>query len=655
MHESNICLAYNMKFNPAALRKTQQWTVILSLALSACILWLNAMNSGIAKQPALFIGAIFLTAVFLSSLCLKKSFDSSFSILELIVALHIPLFLLSAAFTFNTVYSFDALALGIVSLVFFFAGTRLFPAKKDISFLLTSIEILTTLLCTVGFVQYFFGKDLPLDFFLGENNRVASLLGNSAYFAAFLLLMFPLIASQAMYQRSINKPALPSFLLMTAIVFLLFVTQTRSSIIGLGVSVVAFLLLSLNKNNSSKIAGVLAVVTAAAALWMFVLNPALGNRFMTMFDENQKSTFARRMFFWEGGKNAFIASPLFGYGIGSFEQTVLSYRSPDYWTVGSEDIVPHAHNELIEIGIEYGIVGILLCGATLGFVFYRGVSIARTSKGWEQRTAIGLTCSIVGIAVDSLANVALRQAPINALTWLLMGLLSSAALRKVKMYEVNFKTPSSTILAALPLVGWMVFVLFYIRQQITVFNADIEVMNGLRNRFTNEVALRSYERAVALNPDHLFGQSILTLSRLNAGHWEESLQGLKDLHRLSPFYPKSFLMKAYALHNLGRNTEALPTIEQELRLRSHPESYDLQATILNDLHEDGQERTALLNLLRNDIRGRINFKYQPSCVRLMQLNKSVKDKEESFALFDSLAAHIPVDTVFLKRLKESGQ
>lgn len=657
LHETKICLAYNMNLNPATLRKIQQWTIIITLGVSSSILWLNALNSGIAKLPVLLLGSTLAAALFLSSLFSKNIFTASFSIIELIVALHIPLFFLSAVLTFKTLYTLDALSLGAASLVFYFAGTSLFTTKKEVSFLLTSIEVLTTVLCVVGFVQYFFGKDLPLDFFLGENNRIASLLGNSTYFAAFLLLVFPLIASRAMYRRSIHKSSLYLFLLLASTVFLLFKTQTRSSIIALGISLLVFFLLSLKKNNATKIVGLMAIVAAAAALWIFVLNPALGERFMTMFDENQKSTFARRMFFWGGGTSAFAASPLTGHGIGGFEQTVLSYRSPDYWTVGSEDVVPHAHNELIEISVEYGVVGLVLCVATIGFLLYRGISIARKGKGWEQWTAIGLTCSIIGIAVDSLANVALRQAPIAALVWLLMGLLSSQAFKKDKVQTVNFQMPSSNNLAVLTLIVWILLGGVYTRHQLTLFNADIQVMNGLRNRQKNDVALRHYEAAVALNPTHLFGQSILTLSRLNGHRWKEGLESLQNLNKLSPLYPKSSLMKAYALYNLGKYPEALAAIQQELRLRTHPESYDLQARILREMRDDEQERNALLNLLRNDIKGKIDFKYQPSCLRLLDLSTSIKDREEAFALFDSLEVRTSVDPTFFQRLKvqRSGQ
>ncbi|MEO8168264.1 MAG: O-antigen ligase family protein, partial [bacterium] len=347
--------------------------------------------------------------------------------------------------------------------------------------LFRSIEILTGLLCIIGLAQYFWGNDLPLDFFLGENNRVASLLGNSTYFAGYLVLVFPLIASQALYKRSIDKPALASFLLLTAMIFLLLITQTRSSIIGLGVAGVAFFLFSLKKKNTVKSLGVLAIVIAAGMLWIFVLNPALGKRFATVFDENQHSTFARRMFFWESGMHALAASPVFGHGIGSFEQTILSYRSPDYWIVGSEDIVPHAHNEPIEVGVEYGIIGLLLCGTTIGLISYRGIFIARTAKGWEYWTAIGLTCSIIGIAIDSLANVALRQAPVTALTWLLMGFLSSATLKKEKMYQFSCRMPSADLLAIFPLVAWLVFGVFYVAHELTLCSAEVYLMNGIRN------------------------------------------------------------------------------------------------------------------------------------------------------------------------------
>ena len=80
-----------------------------------------------------------------------------------------------------------------------------------------------------------------------------------------------------------------------------------------------------------------------------------------------------RFLIWKCSWNLFLDKPIFGHGIGGFEAHYMDYQAtyfrenPDSKYTILADTVQHPFNEYIRIGVDYGIVGVLIL---LGCIFF---------------------------------------------------------------------------------------------------------------------------------------------------------------------------------------------------------------------------------------------------------------------------------------------
>jgi O-antigen ligase len=645
-----------MMTSPIHLGSLQRWTVFGAIAIMAAILWVNTVESGMAKQPVFVLSAALLVALFMTECIIVRKIEITISAIVVLAGLHLSLFILSAVLTYDPLSTISALAFGSSCLIFLITGSRLFETRQHIDRLLTSIEVLTVALCAVAAVQFFLGVSLPIDFHVKTYGRVSSLLGHSTYFSAYLIVVFPLVLGHAIHRNIHGGRTALHFVLLAAIMFFLVASETRSSIAAWVVSMAVFLLLAPMGTRIKKSVLLAGAVCAGGVLYAAVIQPDLGRQLIARLDEGRGSTIARRVYFWTAGRDAFTASPFFGHGIGSYEQTVFTFRNPDYWQAHSEDIVPHAHNELIEIADEFGVVGLLLFGATFFVVIRRGVRIARNTAGaerWKNWIIAAVIGSIAAIAVDNLANISLRQAPVAALVWLLMGLLWSPVLATDRDRIIMVPLPLPKLMLLVPILAWIIFAATYVKSQAGSFVSSTHLLRALEADERNpEGAVREAEAAVAADPGNLLARSYLAEDYANAKEWEKAVQASTELQRLSQFYPKSNLVKAYALLHLGQYHEALSAIDEELKKRSHPEAFLIKASASRMLHDSSGERLALTNLLKKIIEAKSVYPYRAACERLIDLSRKENEKAEVLMLFDSLGAVDPAGREFLEREQE---
>ena len=641
-----------MEVLTSTIRKIQLPVLVATIVLVESVLWINSMEGGIIKQPLFVLGALLTAALFISECISQRNLEFSYSAINILLALHIILYLCSAVWKFDPLYTWEALAFGISCCIIFFAGSSLFRTQKEITILFRSLELLTILLGVIAVIQYFFIDTLPVNFYIKAGGRVSSLLGHSLFYSSYLVLLFPLLLGWTLQRRHEGASIRGRHLLLAAMVFLLLATQARSSILGWFASIVVFIFLVPKSKISKQTMAFLGIALAAVFFYSIVLRPDVGRRIFTMFETSQSSTLARRMYFWNAGKDAFLASPVFGHGIGSFERTAFQYRSPDYWQVSSEDIVPHAHNELVEIAVEYGITGLALFAITFIFVLRRGIAAARNVNNQNRWILAGITSSIIGIAVDNLGNISLRQPPIAILVWVFMGLLWSQSLTTEVRKKIRLKVPLPTMVCVVPLVAWIIFAVGYGRIQARAIDSSVHVLHAMdHGEEPSQEAIQECQAAVAENPESLIARSYLTMEYVNAKQWTDGLQSAEELQQLSPYYPKSALMKACALLGLGRYRDALESIRKELSERTHPEAYYIQAMTYRALSDSSEERSALLNLLRKDIKAKILYEYRSSCLRLVAISRTDFEKKENILLFDSLEKLITAEHEFFKNLR----
>ena len=427
-------------------------------------------------------------------------------------------------------------------------------------------------------------------------------------------------------------------LLLCALAFLLVATSTRSSLVAFVVSIVVFVALSRSAKKTPlwTVAGVIVALSIA-----FYLSPTLVRRIDNAFSQDSSSSFARRLYFWEAGINAFKAAPLVGHGIGSFETVVLQYRSPEYWTVRSEDVVPHAHNELLETAVDLGGFGVVLYLAIGVMLVVAFVRTRARENPQERLMAIGLLSSLIAIVVDNVANMSLRVIPVGATAWLFMGILSAQPFRKEPDTSIPVRLPR--VLAFLPLVGWIVFAVWYGKEEIGIYRSEAHIIKGIlvAQKGNYSASVQEFQSAVVENPHNLHARSNLILALLKVGQASEARQSAEQLRTLCPRYPKVNLMEAAALIRLKNYKEAVESINRELALRTHPEAYDYKAAALRGLSDQPEELLALEGLLKACIRGQLPYAFELVASRAEELASTPDDNRHLRDIFEQLALLFP--------------
>jgi O-antigen ligase len=136
-----------------------------------------------------------------------------------------------------------------------------------------------------------------------------------------------------------------------------------------------------------------------------------------------------RWMIWVDTFRIFRDFPLFGSGLGTFEQAFPMYRS--FHIRGT---VTHAENDFLQLASEVGLVGSLLLLGLFVTLFVKAVSRVRSlsSTHPERRIAIGGLVGILAIMFHSLVERNL-QVPANAFLYcLLWGIVMKLSTIKIK-------------------------------------------------------------------------------------------------------------------------------------------------------------------------------------------------------------------------------
>jgi O-antigen ligase len=637
----------NVKPSRFTSTSTLQWIMYMLLGSTTLAITVNSFDSGLVKTPLLVLFASLLMVVYVVLAIWKGKLEFRRSPADIPALLFLLLIAASVFYSGHQWNSLQALAAWVPFITCFFAGTQLFGRYEQVSKLLWVLAIISSIVCIVGVVQFFFADKLFLNFFIGKDRRVTSTLTNAAYLSAYAVLLFPALLAFTLTESRSKWRRWFLTALLCGFGFVLIVTSTRSSIGAFLMSLIVFGLMSRQAQKKAIIWTIATILVMTAVVF---LSPSLVKRVGASFENDSTSSFARRMYFWKGGYDAFVAAPYFGHGIGTYGEVLLEHRSPDYWVVKSEDIVPHAHNELIETAVDLGATGVIGYLMIVGTVFVVSLRDVPNQNRRDRLIRTGFLCSFLAILIDNLANVSLRVTPVGATAWLFLGVLASGT--NVVASVTEFRIQKWFVL--LPFGGWALFLVWFGGQQLKVYKADGHVIKGLVAGFSKQLAegINEYQQAVVLDPHNLLARSNLTLTLLEAERFEEALQEAKQLLALSPRYPKANLMQAAALVSLRRYPEALGCIDKELALRNHPEAYLYQAMAYMGLSDSIKEMDALEHLLLGSLKGRIEFQVVVVSRRLIQLVQTEDDVTRFKEIYTKLNSAFPSNSSITSTLAE---
>lgn len=627
-----------------------RWILFIGLGCVVVILTLNSLNSGLVKLPLLALTGSLLLAEYVRLSIQRQYIEVSRSKADVAVLVFLTVGIISAIFSPFPHHAMQALLLLSSGVVVFFATTQLATTRKDLTGFLSYVSTLAGIVSVLGLFQYFLADRLPLEFFMGADRRIGSTLGSPAFLGGFVVLLLPVTLSRALPGGAKGRERMLMTALAGLLMLTLFLTMSRTSIIAGILSVGMLLALRFDLRSKTLARGATGI--GVVCILAFFLIPHLGDRFVSMFDRDASSTLSRRYYFWEAGYKASLDSPLFGHGIGSYEPVMMRFRSPDYWLYKSEDLVPHAHNEFLQVTAETGVIGLILYCSILVVVVREGWRTYKKGKEWERINAAALLCGIAAILIDNLGNVSLRQAPVGAMAWMFMGLLVSRGSggNDLPVRRVALRVPRTFM--AVPIWGWVTFAAFFGDARLKEIRSDGDTLKGILagSKGESAQAIRQYKQATELNPFAYLAHSNLALEYLRSNQPDSALTAINALETIYPGYPKTALMRSVALLTLERPVEALPVIRVELERRNHPEAYLVESRIHRSIGDSTAERSAIINMLEASLRMGVPYNTEYGTMRLRLLSTGRDQLERTRELYEALLARFTDDRFLISNL-----
>ncbi len=226
----------------------------------------------------------------------------------------------------------------------------------------------------VGILQYFL-TDLPVMWvdvnrFSDLGGRVTSFFGNPNILAIYLLFSLP-HALIGLCDR-LERRGWRILFGVSAVLQLVCLTLTWSRGAWLG-AILQCAMLLLFYNRKTRAVALLSPIPLAFAL------PFLPDNVLKRFSSIgalSESSIRYRLYTWQGVGRMLAAYP---HGIGVGESAFVAVY-PHYAVSGTERVM-HAHNVFLTVGIELGIMGLLVFGVILILPFLRAVANGRINGG----------------------------------------------------------------------------------------------------------------------------------------------------------------------------------------------------------------------------------------------------------------------------------
>jgi O-antigen ligase len=311
-----------------------------------------------------------------------------------------------------------------------------------------------------------------------------------------------------------------------------------------------------------------------------------------------------RPMIWTATLRMIVAGPILGHGLGTYVAEYPRYRLPEYFLrPKATNVTDHAHNELLEVAAEQGVVGL---AATLWFwiaaVWY-GTQACQQSPGTDRRAMIGLLGATLVLMFHGLVDVDLRHLPNESLLWLLMGLVVGGGPTPGQARFTSLSKPARWCAAAVCLaLGIWCAVMAVIRPMVADWrdreariaeeNGDFQaaaqfavdalrvqpfrlstryllagVLSNLPSPQGRDVAIDQCLRIEELAPDYADVTYNLGQLYLAANRAPEALPYLRRAVEINPYEANRCVALAVALHGVGRDDEAVNQLDRAVQLQ----------------------------------------------------------------------------------------
>ncbi len=325
-----------------------------------------------------------------------------------------------------------------------------------------------------------------------------------------------------------------------------------------------------------------------------------------------------RPMIWKATFRMIAARPLVGHGLGTYVAEYPKYRPPEYFLrPKATNVTDHAHNELLEITAEQGLVGLAATLWLWGTAVWCGIRACRQSAGAERRGVLGLLGAMLVLMLHGIVDADLQYLPNQSLLWLLMGLLVGTGTTPARRVRITIRSRPARWCAAVACLALGIWVATMAVIQPIVGdwrdreartaeeNGDLRtaehdaraalgaqpfrlstryLLAGVLARLPGpegrDMAIDQCLQIEEFAPDYAdvtynLGQLYLAASRA-----AEALPYLRRAVEINPYAVDWRVALASALHNVGQNDEATHQLDRVLRIQpDHPEAGTLRQRI----------------------------------------------------------------------------
>jgi len=303
---------------------------------------------------------------------------------------------------------------------------------------------------------------------------------------------------------------------------------------------------------------------------------------------------------WRATVSMIATRPFLGHGLGTYVAVYPRYRLAEYFLrPKATNVTDHAHNELLEIAAEQGLVGVSATLWLWTMAAWCGIRAVRQSKGSGRHAVLGVLGAMLVFMLHGLVDVDLRFLPNQSLLWLLMGLLVGRGTASSNEIRLAFRSRGLECCAAAAcLILGIGITASAVVRPITADWLDRSARLA-EERGDLNVTVDYASRSLRLEPFRLSTRYLLAgaLARsLDASTRQMAIDQCLQIEEFAPDY-------ADVTYNLGELymaadevTNALPCLRRAVEI--NPYKADRRVALARALREIGRTEEALQQLDR---------------------------------------------------------
>lgn len=347
-------------------------------------------------------GLVILTA---AKLFVDKNIKFEFKPILYLAGSFVLLQIISALFSNDKAHAFEQLYRKIPIYIVFFSAIIIIDSVKNLQRFLAAFFIFTALICCIEITRFLIDQSTkPLGEFRLEYFGYP--VTNGEIKMLILLIIIPLIFTKADF--ILNKAIL--ILLSLPLLFTFYLTNARNAVLGL---ITGFIIYGALKNRYFLVGLVLII-----GGFLLLAPLPVKERIMSIADMNHPSNHSRFVM-WETGLKMIKDNPIIGIGDVDIKKAYEQYKKPELHGEGS-----HMHNNVIQIALTTGLLGLAAWLIWMGYIFFRQIKLYISSKHNQflSLMAVVSIASMFAFQVSGLTEWNFGDAEFAVVIWFNLGL-----------------------------------------------------------------------------------------------------------------------------------------------------------------------------------------------------------------------------------------